>query len=241
MKGVILAAGDGGRLRPLTLETPKALLEVGRRPLIHYAVEALQAAEVSEIAVVVGYRGDQIVTVLGEAFPELTFLRNEQYSEGNALSVRVAEPFVGDEPFVLCMGDHAISNRIVSSLLSNHQAGCILCVDPDARHPSQVDDATRVLVSPTGWIEAIGKHLEVWNATDVGVFSMTSGVFEAIDRLMFARGGDVGISDVVTLMGERGNPFGTCDVGGMFWADVDTMEDYHLVDSLVRETNGAGV
>ena len=50
MKGIILAAGDGGRLRPLTLTTPKVLLDLGERPLINYPLDALMSAGISEIA-----------------------------------------------------------------------------------------------------------------------------------------------------------------------------------------------
>lgn len=64
MRGVILAAGDGGSLRPLTLETPKILLEVARHPLIHYPIAAMHDAGISGIAVVVGYMAEQARSVL---------------------------------------------------------------------------------------------------------------------------------------------------------------------------------
>lgn len=64
-KGVILAAGDGDRLDPLTLIYPKVLLPVKGKALIRYPIEALVAAGVNEIAVVVGYLGDKVIEVLG--------------------------------------------------------------------------------------------------------------------------------------------------------------------------------
>ena len=64
-KGLILAAGDGGRLGSLTTTCPKALLTVNDKTLISYPIEVLAVAGISEIAIVVGYLGDKVIEVLG--------------------------------------------------------------------------------------------------------------------------------------------------------------------------------
>jgi len=233
MKGLILAAGDGGRLRPLTLETPKVLLDAGGDPLIHYPIKALRLAGVTEIAVVVGHNAAKVEEAVGNAYPEIKFLYNENFLGGNALSIGVARDFVAEGPFVVCMGDHTISPEIVATLLSQSCEGNILCVDPDAWLPAQLNDATRVLVREDGYIDGIGKGLKVWSAIDTGVFKMTSEVFSVIDILTDRLGTEVGISDVVRHFGVMGRPFYTCDVGGAFWSDVDTLEDYVAIESIL--------
>ena len=55
---------------------------------------------------------------------------------------------------------------------------------------------------------------------------------------MCEQGDSVGISDVVRLLGDRGQPFATCDVSGNFWADVDTYEDYQSIDRFLSEIHG---
>ena len=234
MKGLILAAGDGGRLRPLTLQTPKVLLDAGGYPLIHYPINALRSAGVDELAVVVGYQGAKVEATLADAYPEVTFLYNEDHEGGNALSIGVARDFMQDESFVLCMGDHPIGPDIVQRLLYDPPEECVLCIDSEAWHPWQLDDATRVLVDAGGYVVGIGKDLKVWSAIDTGVFSMTPRVFSVIDRLSQLKGLDVSISDIVRYLGRSGRPFATCDVSGMFWADVDTIEDYQAVVSLLN-------
>ena len=112
MKGVILAAGDGGRLRPLTENTPKVLLETGGRPMIQYSLDALELAGVSDVAIIVGYQHDKVIEALGPSYPRATFIYNEHFLGGNALSVYAARNFVRNEPFVVCMGDHPISPDI---------------------------------------------------------------------------------------------------------------------------------
>ena len=241
MKGVVLAAGDGGRLRPLTLHTPKVLLDLGGRPLIHYSLEALDAAGITEIVVIVGYEAQQIVDALKGTHPNIDFVFNEHYDGDNAISVNAARSFVKDEPFVLCMGDHPISPEIVKCLLENHDERCVLCVDSTACLSSQVDDGTRVLINSDGFIEDIGKTIDEWSAIDTGVFMMTDAVFPVIDHLMKQQGVDVGITDMVRFLGASGYPFATCDVSGMFWADVDTPEDYKSTEMLMRQRNGKRV
>ena len=241
MKGIVLAAGDGGRLRPLTLDTPKVLLGMGGRPLIHYALEALSSAGISDIGVVVGHQAAKVREALEQTHPDVAFIYNEHYLGGNARSIYAARSFVSEEPFVVCMGDHPIGPEIVRRLLSFRREECVLCVDHEAWHPSQINDGTRVLADAAGYITEIGKQLKVWTAIDTGVFKMTEEVFLAIEHLMKSRGVDVGISEVVQLMGETGQPFATCNVSGMFWADVDTLDDYTSIDGLLRERYGERV
>ena len=241
MKAVVLAAGDGGRLRPMTLWTPKVLLEVGGRPLIHYPLTALREAGIADIAVVVGYQRTLVQEALAREFPDLTFLHNPRFHGGNALSVYAARAFVGDDPFVVCMGDHPISTYIVTTLLQEPSEGCVLCVDREPALSSQLDDATRVLTDPQGRILEIGKGLPVWDAVDTGVFRLTTEVFPVIEELMGSHGDDVSLSQVVRRMGSSGRPLATCDVTGAFWADVDTLEDYNSVDALLRERHGERV
>ena len=235
MKAVILAAGNGSRLRPFTLDTPKPLLEIAGRPLIHYSIDALRLAGISEIAVVVGYMADKMEEALGETHPSIAVIRNEDYRGGNALSVCAARSFAGDEPFVVCMADHLVSSDIVERLLDGHEEDPLLCVDPAASHSSQTNDATRVMVNPSGYVSAIGKALEVWNAIDTGVFMMSGDFFPAAERLIASYEDQVSLTNVVRAMGYDGSPFATCDVSGMFWADVDTREDYESVEGLLME------
>ena len=214
--------------------TPRALIKVGGIALIDYPLAALAAAGVSDIAIVVGYQADRLCHQLSELHPNLSFIFNEDYDEGNAISLYAARHFVRDDSFFLCMADHPICPDIPIRMVSDSLANvCTLGVDGRAWHPSQIGDATRVLTE-SGVILEIGKQLDVWNGVDTGVFNMNADVFSAIEELMPDHGMDVGISDVVRYMAAGGQPFMACDVSGLFWADVDTPEDFESVDSLLR-------
>jgi len=89
-KGIILAAGDGDRLGSLTVTCPKVLLPVNGKALISYPIEAMVAAGIREIAIVVGYLGDSVIEALGnddDFGVRLQYVYNSDYLGGNAISV----------------------------------------------------------------------------------------------------------------------------------------------------------
>lgn len=233
-KGVILAAGDGGRLGKITATFPKVLLPVRGKPLIWYSIEALLTAGIKEIAVVVGHSAAQVETALGDGGrfdARLHHITNPDYLGGNAISVKKIQSWAQGEPFILCMGDHIIEPRLVSRLLDNALAAETLCVDfaPGGHH--QLEEATKVLVDGSGCIRNIGKELSSWDGLDTGVFMLTEGFLDAIDELIPELGIQVEISDVVRFMIGEGQRFTTCNVSGYFWADVDTEEDWVLLQT----------
>ena len=238
MRGVVLAAGDGGRLRPLTDRQPKVLLPVRGRPLISYPLEALASQGITDIAIVVGYRARQVTEVLQGWAPRgcsLEFGHNPDYEGGNALSLRVARDFVGDDPFVLCMGDHIIEPALVSMLLAARPAAATLVVDSEASLESQLNDATRVLVDGDNRLVRIGKRLRTWNAVDTGVFRFAPDVFSTVDDLYGRRGDSLELSEVMRFLAAHDPHVDTCDASGLFWTDVDTVDDYRSAEQQVEQ------
>jgi len=232
-KGIILAAGDGDRLGSLTAICPKVLLPVnGKEQLIRYPIEALAAAGVSDIAIVVGYLGDSVIEVLGNGDDfgvRLQYVYNTNYLGGNAISVYKAREWVQEDPAVLCMGDHVIDRDIVKHLLDRRVFNETLCVDYTPACHCELAEATKVTVDSTGCIKDIGKNLVYWDAIDTGVFLLTENFFRALNELVQYHGTDVEISDVIRFLVSQGHHFDICDVSGCFWADIDTKEDLDLV------------
>lgn len=233
-KGIILAAGDGGRLGRITTSFPKVLLPVRGKPLILHSIEALVAAGIREIAVVVGHSASLVKTALGDGSHfgvRLEYIANPDYLGGNAISVKKAESWVKEEPFVLCMGDHIIEPNLIARLLEKASPSETLCVDFVPMEHHQVAEATKVGLDSAGCICNIGKDLSSWDGLDTGVFLLTKEFFNAIDELVPLLGIHVEISDVIRHMTGKGFSFTTCDVSGCFWADVDTEEDWALLQT----------
>ena len=232
-KGIILAAGDGDRLGTLTAIHPKVLLPVnGKEQLIIYPIEALAAAGVYDIAIVVGYLGDKVIETLGTGSDfgvRLQYIRNSDYLGGITISVYKAREWALGKPVVLCMGDHLIDGEIVKHLLDRQPFNETLCVDYTPAHHHELAEATKVAVDSTGCVKDIGKELIHWDALDTGVLFLTENFFQALHELVQYHGTDVEISDVIRFLVSRGHHFDTCDVSGCFWADVDTREDLDMV------------
>ncbi len=228
-KGIILAAGDGDRLGSLTDTCPKVLLAVNdQAPLIRYPIEALVAAGISEIAIVVGYLGDKVEEALGNGSSfgaRLQYISNSDYLGGNAISVHKARDWAQGEPIVLCMGDHLIEKTLVKRLLDRQTFNETLCIDYTPAQHHQLDEATKVTVDSAGYIKDIGKELVYWDALDTGVFLLTENFFQALDELVQRLGTDTAITDVVRFLISRGHRFDTHNASGCFWMDVDTEED----------------
>ncbi len=231
-KGVVLAAGDGSRLKSVTGISPKVLLPVQGKRIIWYPIEAMAAAGIEQIAVVVGYLADEVTAALGDGSRfgvKLDYILNQEYDGGNAISVSKVKAWAAGESFVLCMGDHIIEPEMVSRLVDKSSIAETLCVDsvPAERH--DLAEATKVVVDTSGDITRIGKGLAYWNAIDTGVFLLTKKFLDTIDELSPQLGIHIEMSQVIQFMVSRGDRFATCDVSGCFWKDMDTEEDLEYV------------
>ncbi|MGM0984425.1 MAG: N-acetylmuramate alpha-1-phosphate uridylyltransferase MurU [Pseudomonadota bacterium] len=107
MRAMILAAGLGTRMRPLTDHCPKPLLEVGGKPLIVHHLERLRAGGIREVVINVSYRAEQIVATLGDgaAFGVRIAWSREAAPLETGGGIRQALPLLGEDPFLLVNGD----------------------------------------------------------------------------------------------------------------------------------------
>ncbi len=235
MKGVILAAGDGIRLAPLTNHCPKPLVPILDKPLIEYTILSYRQVDIRELVIVIGYRGEMIVREIGDGSRydlKVSYAPNPWYQGGNGTSIYAARPFLTDEAFILTMADHMVASSILRKLLEEEMDDT-LCVDRAAKAPPQVKDATKVWVNEASQITRIGKDLEDWNAIDTGVFLFSPIIFPIVAELMQKQDGRCTVTEAVRrliiLKGLR-----ACDVSGAFWMDVDTVADLQYVERLLR-------
>lgn len=135
MKGVILAAGEGTRLRPRTDEIPKPLVEVGGEPLLTHCLETLRELCIDEVVIVVGYKGDRIKERYGESFrgSDISYAHQPE-QDGLAHAVLAARDHV-DSDFVVLNGDNIYSGNL-GEAIDRHRR-----MDADITFP--VDDVSR--------------------------------------------------------------------------------------------------
>ncbi len=223
MQAVVLAAGDGDRLHPRTAHIPKPLLTLGGRPIINHVLDGLHAAGVGDVAIVLGYRGDQIRAALAVLPPpremRLRFVTNDEYTVGNARSLWSAHNEV-DGPFLLAMADHLVDPALTRAVAERADGRCRLAVErlrPD--DDGRAADATRARVRD-GLVVDLGKSIAEWDALDTGTFWCTPAVFDAITPEL--RDGE--LSAVFATLARAG-ALDALDVTGFRWIDIDTERD----------------
>ena len=114
MKGLILSGGRGTRLRPLTYTSAKQLVPVANKPVLFYGIEALAAAGIRDIGMVVGDTQAEIRNAVGDGSTwgvRITYIEQDA-PRGLAHAVLISEEFIGAEPFVMYLGDNLLNKGI---------------------------------------------------------------------------------------------------------------------------------
>ena len=237
MKAVIIAAGRGRRLHPLTDNRPKPLVKIFGEPLLGYTIDSLRQLDVTDIIIVVGYHGELIRDYFGEGASygvQIQYVDNLEFERGNATSVLAAEPLLEkDAPFLLLMADHVIEHSLIRQALRNVDRYPFLCVDQSPQHDQPLGDATRVLVDSNGYICDIGKQIQKYNAFDTGVFVLDAEVLGKMRSLSFD-GHPLTLNQCWQELIPDNLLLWACDVSGMFWFDIDTGEDLNLAKEVLE-------
>lgn len=122
-KAIVLAAGKGTRLYPLTLAIPKEMIRVGTKPVIEHVIEVLKAGAIKEILIIVGRNKEAIMNYLGSGkrLGVDIYYRIQEAPNGSADAVHLGKEFVGKEDFVVMYGDNYFKPyNAINKLLKMH-------------------------------------------------------------------------------------------------------------------------
>ncbi len=198
MKAVILAAGQGTRLRPVTLTMPKPLVPVANKPLIAYAVDVLKNAGLTEIGIVVNDLESPIVTHLGDGASLGVHLDYIVQSEqrGLAHAVGLCHSFVGDDPFCVLLGDNIFQDKMEHLLRGFPESSAELAIalievnDPKRFGIADVRDGKIIKV--------VEKPKEPpTNLAISGAYLFRSSIFDAIAHIQPSWRNELEITDAI--------------------------------------------
>lgn len=227
-------AGTGSRLRASGELLPKPLVPVLGRPLISYIANSLENAGIRTLHAIVGANSDSLVKSLRPLIPatmHLNPIRNPDWEKQNGLSVLCAAGHA-TEPFLLTMGDHLFDPAILSLVLESSPSSCLrLAIDKKLETIFDINDAMKVQTNGDH-IVTLGKHLEIYDAIDTGIFLCPGELFDYLRRAQ--RIGDCSLADGVRLMASDGK-VRAVDIGPAWWQDVDTPEMHAHAEENLRD------
>lgn len=242
MKAVVLAAGKGERLRPLTDDRPKVMLKVANRAIIEYVLENLDPF-VDEFIVVVRYEKEKLVTALGDEFNGKPITYVEQLpGDGTAKAIESAGKLIGDEEFIVANGDIYFEIDGVKELVSafrRERADAALLVKEfdDLSHFGKIEVKENLV---TAVREKPGR---VSGYANLGVYIFKPDVFHFIKKTPLSKRGEYEITDTLNLMLEAGRRV-TYAVYSGYWNDVGRpwnmleLNEYLLKNKLKHSIRG---
>ena len=236
MKGIILHGGHGTRLRPLTHTGPKQLLPIGNKPMSEYCVEALRESGITEIAFVVGGIGSNKVKDYyenGEKF-NVNFSYIEQDSpKGIAHAINLCKNFIGNEKFVVFLGDNFINMNIKNFVINfenaSSDAELLLC---DVDNPEQFgiayldgDRISKMVEKPKNPTSSLAI---------TGIYFLTPKIFEKIIKLKPSWRNELEIVDALQMILDDGDQI-SYNIITDFWKDTGTPHDIIHANQIILE------
>ncbi len=236
MKGLILSGGRGTRLRPLTYTSAKQLVPVANKPVLFYGIESMAEAGIRDIGIVVGDTQAEIRAAVGDgsAWGVRVQYIEQDAPRGLAHAVLISESFIGNEPFVMYLGDNLLNRGIstfVEEFTREQPAAQILLArvpDPQMFGVAELNDGRVV-----GLVEKPAQPKS--DLALVGVYMFSPAVFEAVKRIRPSFRNELEITDAIQDLIDRGLEVRPHIVDG-WWKDTGKLEDMLEANRLILDT-----
>jgi glucose-1-phosphate thymidylyltransferase len=237
LKGLILSGGKGTRLRPITHTSAKQLVPVANKPVLFYGIEAMAQAGIEEVGIIIAPEtGEEIRATAGDGSRfgiRITYIIQDQPA-GLAHAVLTAEPFLGESPFVMYLGDNLLQGGIedLVAAFRDHRPDALILLTPvpDPQHygvAELLDGAVVRLVEKPAEPKT--------NLALVGVYMFTSAVHAAAKAIQPSARGELEITDAIQRLVDDGLRVDPHVVKG-WWKDTGRLEDMLAANRLVLDT-----
>ena len=224
MKAVLLAAGEGVRLQPVTANRPKHLIHVGGKPILQHCLEAVKACGITEAVIVTHYMGDAIRQYFGDGTKlglKIEYVEQATVNgTGNAASV--AEPFVAGD-FVLVYGDLLFAPgalRSVVDLFAAEKPAAVMAVVPVEKPESygiielaNQNNVKRIVEKPT-------PNKAPSNLANAGLYAFSAEIFGKIRHVKASVRGEMELTDALSLLVKDGKSVLAAEISNADWLDI---------------------
>ncbi|MFV8187724.1 MULTISPECIES: glucose-1-phosphate thymidylyltransferase [unclassified Streptomyces] len=244
MKALVLAGGTGSRLRPFSYSMPKQLIPIANKPVLEHVLDNIRDIGVTEIGIIVGNHATEIADALGDGSRlgvAITYIPQERPA-GLAQTVQLARGFLGDDDFVMYLGDNMLPEGIqeaAAEFRALQPAAQVLVAqveDPRAFGVAEVDTH--------GVVERLVEKPPVprSNLALIGVYFFTPAIHEAVDSIEPSARGELEITDAIQWLVTAGRTVRAQEYAG-YWKDTGKVEDVlecnrMLLDAVARSVEG---
>jgi glucose-1-phosphate thymidylyltransferase len=237
VKALVLAGGEGTRLRPITYTSAKQLVPVANKPILFYGLEAIRDAGITEVGIIVGDTEQEIRDAVGDGTGlgiSPTYIRQEA-PLGLAHAVLTAEDWLGDDDFVMYLGDNLIEGGIrylVEDFERDRPDAQILLKkvdDPERFGVAALDDegdVTRLVEKPPEPPSDLAL---------VGVYLFTAAILDAAHRIEPSGRGELEITDAIQRLIDDGRRVKMSELTG-WWLDTGKKDDLLEANRIVLTT-----
>jgi glucose-1-phosphate thymidylyltransferase len=235
MKGLILSGGSGTRLRPITFTSAKQLVPVANKPILFYAIETVRDAGITDIGIIIGDTGEEVKRTVGDgAFFGVNITYIEQEAPlGLAHAVKISQDFIGEEPFVMFLGDNLIKDGINSLVdeFKNDRPNCQILLasvpNPQQFGVAELENGRvkRLIEKPKDPPSDLAL---------VGVYMFDKTIFKAVNAIKPSRRNELEITDAIQYLVENNYSVHPHIIDG-WWKDTGKLEDMLEANRIMLE------
>lgn len=235
MKALILAAGLGTRLAPITNVKPKSLVPVNGKPILFKQIENLQINGVNDITIVSGYKADILEKVVREIFPKIKIVESVDYaSTNNMYSAYIAREAIGDSAFLMMNADVFYDASVIEALLTDEAENAIVTdIGTYIEESMKVVEENGRLVKISKTIkpeEALGVSIDVYKfSKDAGKAFFNKCTEYIEDKKELKMWSEVALNDILPEV-----VFKACPLMGR-WLEIDNHDDLAAAEKLFAE------
>ncbi|MEB8385607.1 phosphocholine cytidylyltransferase family protein [Rhodobacteraceae bacterium KMM 6894] len=235
---VILAAGIGSRLSPLTDKSAKCLLSVGGSVILERMIRNCLSCGISQFVLVLGHRADEIKQFVDKTFRgvRVTYVSNDRYRDTNTgYSLMLASTVVGTAEFIKFDADVVFDTRILRTLVDSDVPN-VLCID---RNIALADEEVKVITDDQMRVREIGKSVDPNTALgeSIGIEKISAATgpllfSELTEMMQDPRNAQEYYEAAYARLIEKEIPFHALDITGMKWTEIDTTEDFAAANEM---------
>jgi choline kinase len=242
IQAIIMAAGLGSRLKDLTEATPKALIEVGGRPLIDYALAFARACGADHRIVVGGFCHTDVAARVARTAPDAAIVENTEFRKGNLISMQTGRGGLRAGGFLLMNTDHVYKPTIatvVAEACGSAESSGTVTAFCDFDRPLGPDDM-KVTLDSSRHVAEMAKTLPTWDCGYVGMTYVPAArrdeYFAAAAHVLTEKGDASHVESILVALAQRGLAPQIADISGHGWLEIDEPhERAHATSVLERE------